>query len=75
MEHLWRRDYASRSSPKSDVPLRCDDTWLWHDNDDDDVDETDYSDDVDGAILMIPKLNRNDSKASDAWEWSLRGVW
>ena len=57
---------------REDVPLRCDDTWLWHD---DDADGTDYSDDVDGTILMIPKLNRNDSEASDAWERSLRGVW
>ena len=54
------------------MPLRCDDTWLWHD---DDVDGTDFDDDIDGTGLMIPKLNRNDSKASDAWEWSLRGVW
>jgi hypothetical protein len=37
---------------------------LWHD---DDADGTDYSDDdVDDTVLMIPKLNRNDSKASDA---------
>ena len=57
---------------REDVPLRCDDTWLWHD---DDVDGTDFDDDIDGTVLMIPKLNRNDSKASDAWEWSLRGVW
>jgi len=74
MEHRWRIDDASRSSLKRDVPLRCDDTWLWHD---DDADGTDY-DDVgtdDGTGLMIPKLNINDSKASDAWEWSLRGVW
>jgi len=74
MEHRWRIDDASRSSPKRDVSLRCDDTWLWHD-DDDNTDGTDYDDDVDGTVLMIPKLNRNDSKASDAWEWSLRGVW
>ena len=55
---------VSRSILREDVPLRCDDTLLWHD---DDADGTDYSDDdVDDTVLMIPKLNRNDSTASDA---------
>jgi hypothetical protein len=36
---------------------------LWHDDDDDDDDDGGTDD---GTGLMIPKLNRNDSKASDA---------
>ena len=46
---------------REDVPLRYDDTWLWHD---DDADGTDYSDDVAGesdSVLWSSSLHR--------WRW------
>ena len=37
---------------REDVPLLCDDTWLWHD--DDDADGADDGGTEDGIGLMIP---------------------